>query len=391
MSKKQLTALFSVSLSGYVVGNGLLPLLPLYAIQIGAGPALVGYYLSFSYFALAIGSLVAGWLSDKFQRRKATIIACVLVSIPVIWLMGRVISVWQLVALTATVWFLGGIGLAMTNILTGLFAEETERGKIFGILSLTAGLGALIGGITAGPVADRWGYPTMFAIFSLFYVLSLIAALLLEDKVVGRVHNRASSSAKKKPWLGVRYLLFLSASLAAGIAVFVGRMGTSLAMGGLGYVLAAISSTGAIGGAFTLPLPPLLGWLSDKMSRKRILIVCYLIGSVGLLVLAFSVSLWHFWISAIFISVLSYVGIGVGSALVTDLIPQESLGRGLSLYGAVTWVGGIIGFAVTGYSIQHLGLYTTFIIGAFLPLLAVLLLIPIRQTELGNESAIQLK
>ena len=109
MSKKQLIALFSVSLNAWIVGNGLLPLLPVYATQIGAGPEMVGYYLSFSYLALAIGTIVAGWLSDKFQRRKAMIIACVLMSIPVLWLMGRVTNVWQLAALTAIVWFLGGI------------------------------------------------------------------------------------------------------------------------------------------------------------------------------------------------------------------------------------------------------------------------------------------
>lgn len=368
----------------------MLPLLPVYATQIGAGPAVVGYYLSFSYFALAIGTIVAGWLSDKLQRRNVLIIACVLVNIPVIWLMGRVINVWQLAVVTAIVWFLGGMVLTLTNILTGLFAEKTERGKIFGILSLTGGLGALIGGITTGPIADRWGYPTLFAALSLFSGLSLVVALFLEDKVVERVHDSKSSTSKGKPGLGVRYFLFLSASIAAGIAMFIGRLGTSLAMDGLGFVSAAITSTGAIGGLVTLPLSPLFGWLSDRMGRKRLLIVCYLMGTVGLLVLAVSISLWHFWVTASLISVLAYVGSGVGSAMVTDLVPQESLGRGISLFSAATWIGGIIGFAGTGYAIQHLGLYSTFIIGAILPLIATVMLIPIRQTEREKDAAAHL-
>jgi len=49
--------------------------------------------------------------------------------------MGRATNIWQLTILTGTTWFLSGMGVALVNILVGLFAEKTERGKIFGILS----------------------------------------------------------------------------------------------------------------------------------------------------------------------------------------------------------------------------------------------------------------
>ena len=91
-----------------------------------------------------------------------------------------------------------------------------------------------------------------------------------------------------------------------------------------------------------------------------------------------SVSLWHFWVASVLVNSLIPVNMGVGSALVTDLVPRESVGRGISLFSATAWVGGIIGYAGTGYAIQHLGLTSTFVIGAFLPLIAIVLLIPIR-------------
>jgi len=74
--------------------------------------------------------------------------------------------------------------------------------------------------------------------------------------------------------------------------------------------------------------------------------------------------------------------------MVTDLVPQGSLGRGMSLFTATTWVGGIIGFAGTGYAVQRLGMTSTFVMGAFLPLIAIVLLIPIRQVvrEKGSVS-----
>jgi len=387
MSKKQLFALFVCSLVPWVVGNGLLPLLPVYAAHLGAESAEAGYYLSFSYLALAGGTIAAGWFSDRLQRRKTLLVVAGVVSIPGVWLMGRATNVWHLTALTASVWFSGGVGLALISILTGLFAEETERGKVFGILSLTSALGTTIGGLATGPMVDRWGYPTMFATLSLFLILWPLTALLVEDKVVARVRVDEASAVGESPGLGRRVFLLLLASLTVAVAIFVSQLGRSLAMNDLGFVAAAISSTGAIGGAFALPLLPLVGWLSDRVERKRLLALSYLTGTVSLLILAASASLWHFWVVASLMAVFVSVSGAVGSALVTDLVPQEALGRGMSLFSAASWVGGIIGFAGAGYAIQNLGLIFTFIVGASLPLVAIALLIPIRRAGGGEGSA----
>jgi MFS family permease len=69
---------------------------------------------------------------------------------------------------------------------------------------------------------------------------------------------------------------------------------------------------------------------------------------------------------------------GIGSAVVTDLVPQESLGRGLSLFSAMGWVGGIVGYASTGYAIQNVGLMPTLVVAVLVSLVAVALLVPIR-------------
>jgi MFS family permease len=232
MSKKQLSTLFLCSLIYWTVGNGLLPLLPVYATQLGAAPSVIGSYLSIIYIGLAMGTIIAGWLSDKFQQRKIMLIINGVLSIPVCWLMGRVTNIWYLTALTAGLWFLGGFALTLLSILTGLFAEKTRRGKYFGILSMAA-----------------------------------------------------------------------------------------------------------------------------------------------------SASLWHFCLSISLLAVLMQTSRAVGSALVTDLVPSASLGRGISLFTATTWIGGIIGFGTTGYAIQNLGLFFTLIMGACLPLAAIVLLIPIGQPE----------
>jgi predicted MFS family arabinose efflux permease len=60
----------------------------------------------------------------------------------------------------------------------------------------------------------------------------------------------------------------------------------------------------------------------------------------------------------------------------------------MSLFGATTWVGGIIGSAGAGQALQHFGATVTFMAGAFLPLLAFLLLIPIREAP-REEAAVK--
>jgi len=386
MSKKQLLALFICSLVPWTVGNGLVPLLPVYATELGADPAVAGYYLAFSYGALAVGAVAAGWLSDKLQRRKTPLIVAGLVGIPVAWLLGRVRNIWSLSVLTALLWLCGGLGLAFVSILTGLSAGQDERGKIFGILSLTGGLGALIGGLTTGAIVDRWGFPTMFTAIAFSLILWPIAALFLTEKE--SVQGKAQQTWKR-PRLGKNFYLLFAASLVASVASFTIVLGRSLLMSDLNFGAMAIASTGAVGGAVAMPLPLVMGWLSDRAGRKRFIYLSYLVGITSLAILAMSTSLWHFWIVLVLQSVFAAGSGTIGNAWVADLVAPESLGRGLSLFSATSWIGGVVGFAGAGYALKSLGPLPTFLIGIGLTLTAIVLLIPIRSRLRSHRTAVQ--
>jgi MFS family permease len=232
-----------------------------------------------------------------------------------------------------------------------------------------------------GPIADRWGYPILFSFISVFMILFPLIALLLEDKIVLSARSQLEKNFGEKTQLGSGFIFLFIASIIIYTIPFLGQLGRSLSMNKLGFVAAAISRTAAIGGAVALPIPPLIGWLSDHIERKRCLALCYLAGTVSLLILSASASLWHFCLSISLLAVLMETSRAVGSALVSDLVPPASLGRGISLFTATSWIGGIIGFGATGFAIQNLGMFFTLIIGACLPLAAMILLIPISQPE----------
>ncbi len=379
MGKKQLFALFLSSLAMWTIAQGILALLPVYAVRLGADPALIGNYLAFDFFTLTLGTVAAGWLSDRFQHRNTLLLGAAVISVPPTWLMGRASAFWQLVVLTAIVWFCLGIGLSAINILAGIFAGETERGKIFGLLATNTSLGALIGGFVGGPIVDHGGYPTLFLIAALVWVLPLVLAVILQDKTVAAMPLTASSLAARRGPSRAFNLLLLATTLAFG-AGFVALLGRPLLMDRLGFDASQISGVVAIGGAVSLPFPFLLGWLSDRVGRYGLVMACFLTGALGLIALVVSATLWHFWVSAILLAGTG-VSLAIGPALVTDLVPLESLGVALSRYGAAPTVGAIVGFALTGYGIQAFGMAATFIAGAVFTLVAVALVVQVRRAQ----------
>ena len=384
ISKKQLSILFFCNLSISILGSGEITLLPIYAVRLGADPAGTGVYIAIAFFTLTLGTLSAGWISGRFHRHKLPIFIVALINIPATWLMGQAASVGELTPITAFHWFNVGLELSLVGILAGLSAGEKERGKVFGTLGLTVGLGGLIGNLGVGGLVDQLGFPIMFSVMAIFMALNPLAALLLTDQEIKPSASQAAS-VQRLPGLGRSfYMLFTASVLIAVTTAFIGLF-RSIEMDQLQFSSFEISSTGAIGGLVSIPFPFVMGWLSDRLGRKVFLSLGYSSAFFSILMIVFSSVLWNFWVAVALMKIAGGSN-SIGNALVTDLVPRESVGKGLSVFGSATWIGNVIGYSIAGSTLQVIGLTPGVVLGACLSLAAVGILLSIRIQPAKSES-----
>jgi len=376
INNKQLTYLFLCNFSILFIGFGLFPVLPLYAAEFGASQSFIGIYLAITYLAISIGSILAAQLSERL-RRKTLFTLAGLIGTPALFLLGQARSLWQVVVLTALIWFAGGIGLSISNVLTGLHTTSTTRGQAFGMLALASPLGALIGGIVVGRAVEWGGYPLMFNILTIVWSFyPLVALTRVQDKPdcapAGGLPAQTSDPSYR---LGKVFLLLLLTVFLASMTVSIGRMGISLAMKSQQISASDVSTANAVGGLVTIPVTLLIGMFSDRLGSKRLLVLGYLVAVAGTALLMSARELWQFWVVSSLVLASRSVITSMSPAYATDLVRRRFLGKALPLVGTMTWVSGVIGFAGAGYVLDTFGGRSLYGAAALASLLAVIVLV----------------
>jgi MFS family permease len=354
-----------------------MPLLPLYAMDLGASQAGSGLFLAFAFLCLALGNMTPGVLRKAFRHRRLLLVASGVLMMVLTWVGGRVTSVLQLAIVTGAIWFLGGVVFSQGATLIGLAAEAKDRGTAFGILGMTNGLGSLIGGLAVGRIADRFGYGGAYEFLAVLCVLIVVGGLVSVESPVSTLSDTSHDASHDRRPLGSLLILLFVSQILMAVASGPSAIGRTISMNAGGFSKSAITLTGAIGGLVGLGISLFMGRLSDSIGRRRVLIASFLLTTASLMLLAFSRSFWQFCAFAVLNSFSGVLG-AVGPAYAVDVDPQGNVGRNVSLFQSVGWVGNIAGMACTGYAFEKLGTGTSILIAGFLPVVAAVLLLLIR-------------
>src|SRR5690606_26332148 len=194
----------------------LTPLVPLYSLQLGASVSVVGLLVAIAYVLPLFLAMPVGTLVD---RRGSTAImttgACLMALAPVIIALVPgllAVALGQIVAGLAHL--LVGLG---TQSLVGSLSTGVRRERDFGWYTTFASAGQLVGPMTAGLLADAFGFGTAFVAGGALSVVGvLLTRLLPNDSGIGNGSAGLGSNLLKVGSLisrpGVRLGILASAS-----------------------------------------------------------------------------------------------------------------------------------------------------------------------------------
>jgi DHA1 family solute carrier family 18 vesicular amine transporter 1/2 len=372
------TALFVVTFAIFtdmLVYGLVVPILPRYALSLGASQAALGFLFGSYSIALLLATPIMGMLSDRVGRRGPLLAG--LLGLAGATLLFAYATNFALLVLAR---ILQGLSAAATwtagLALLADISPPQERGKTMGIALSGMAMGTLIGPVFGGLLFQWGGYRLPFFVAAGMALLDGMARLLLLREPRERVHE---------PGASVR-LLRERSIVVISIVVIIGAALPSFLEPTLPLHLQAHlgASPAVIGILFAVPTlaygisTPLAGLLTDRLGRRPPMLLGLIGGAlvIPLIALASSMLLAG--------GVLFLLGIMLG-LLMTPTLPELSdivdrtgsttYGAAYALYNFVYSLGLMIGPITGGLLTNSVGLLRALLIVAAGMLLFALLLI----------------
>ena len=346
------------------------PLLPVYLVSVlGASPAILGLIEGIAESLASLLKVFSGYFSDKIKLRKPFTIFGYSAST-----FGKLLlyvsSSWGYVLAARIVDRFGkGVRTAPRDALIADSAKEGKKGSAFGLHRAMDTLGAAIGVAAAYflIVSFKDNFKTIF-IFSLVpAILGVFFLFFIKEKKAPA--QRGSHEKPRLNWkaLDRRLKLFL-------IFTFIFTLGNSSNQ----FLLLRAKNAGN-------PLPTVIlfylvyniiyslvsypaGRLSDKIGRKKLLVLGYLFYGIVYLGFAINNSAGQFWL--LFGVYGLYIGFteGVEKALVADIAPANLRATAIGLHATLVGIGLLPASLVAGLLWKYLGPSAPFYFGAFMGL-----------------------
>ncbi len=365
------------------------PLLPVYLSRVlGASAMSLGVIEGVAEAVNSVLKIISGYWSDR-ARRKPIVIGGYALSSLARPLIGFTKS-WPQVLLIRAMDRTGkGIRGAPRDAMLAEFATPATRGRIFGFHRAMDHTGAIVGPLMA--TAILFFAPEQYRlVFALTIVPGAVAVCLL---FLVPEHYRIGGAGLDGPPRGPQGSaphLFdgpvLPAKLPKRFWAFLGVL-VVFSLGNSADAFLLLRLSDALGGVTYVPLlwsgihvvkASLSTWgggLSDRLGRKRVIVIGWAIYAV--VYLAFASSPGPFALICWFLLYGTYFGFSEGAekALIADLTPPGRQGTAFGYYNAAIGVGALIASVAFGFLYERFGPATAFGTGSALAGLAAVLLL----------------
>lgn len=349
---QRIRALVAILTTAFLAGVAMGSAMPMVAIAMevrGESAVAIGWVSAAAPIAVLVTSPFIPGIVDRIGLLPAIIGGAVITATafcamptlfdPVIWFVLR---------------FVTGVGIAIEWILgetwINAVATSRNRGRVVMLYTLLLTVGFLV-----GPLLSRY-----FGVDSWlpFYVASGVIALSVVPLVVARdcapvlpesARRAFASSFRSAPLImSVAFVAgFTDAAQVSFLPVYAVRMGLPPESG---LVMLTVLIAGS---CFLLVL---IGWLADRMNRRRLLLICVAATSASgaLLPLVFD-SPYLVWPVLALWGGVTFSLYSVALVIIGDRFPGAALAGASAAFIATFEIGGVSGPVIVGYAVERMG------------------------------------
>lgn len=358
------------------------PLLPLFALFLGAGPEAVGLAVGISTVTGILFKLPAGALSDVVGRRRT-----MLAGLMVFGLMPLAYFFIDSYRALIVVRFLHGLATAIYGpVAMAVVAEVagSRRGELLSWFSSVGIIGTLLGAPIGGLVLDvgSSGGPVLWQ-FRMVFALSAVsgmAALLLGLKTLGvdapPETGHAAGSGLQRFRQGIGQVLadrrLVTTSAVEGVQrIGMGALEAFLPIYAVTVVGLSEFQAGLLWGVqifVTMLSKPLLGRMSDSRGRRGLIVTGLILCGGALAAIPFLHAFMPLLAASLVFGMGEALVTSSSAALVADLCRDSRFGSAMGAFGTIFDIGHASGSICAGLLIGWAGYQVSF------PLLAVVVL-----------------
>jgi MFS family permease len=338
------------------------PFFPIYAVNAGAtGLHLALIFSSFAAAKMLMAPLI-GWWSDHRGRRDlilAGLCTCLLVSLGYFLMPGPS----ALIPLR----ILQGVGAALVRPVTlafiGDMAPASREAQTMGTFDISFYSAQAAGPVIGGLIKDAAGFPGVFLSLSFLCLLSLLSASCFVKIAPTRTPARINRSRLEADGLGISRTLiglcgfiFTRSMSIVLFAVFIPIfMAENLKLSGIEMGLIMGAGT-VITALFLRPM----GSLSDKLDRRRLVVIGGSMTALLTFCLPLAQNFGHLLALSVAIGIFSVVSLPASSALLVQEGNYYGMGLAMGVFTGAMNLGTVLAPLAGGLALGFFGIEALF-------------------------------